>query len=159
METKETRWSGSRVQNWVQVQVPDCHLAIMIIPEGNPRCWLKNQLPSTWSHILAQLWQIRTLLGWAARTNTGCFSLLQLICAATSFNPLILTWLSLPSRRQGCQPGCWLGCALGQSAAIFANDYKTKKTLKLDINLKALLYLIDLFIPNFQYKKWYLSQS
>ena len=48
--TFTTRWSGGRVQVWVQVWAPACHLAISpkAIPEGNRRFRRQNQRPECW---------------------------------------------------------------------------------------------------------------
>ena len=49
-KTFTTRWSGGRVQVWVQVWAPACHLAISpkAVPEGNQRFRGQNQRPSSW---------------------------------------------------------------------------------------------------------------
>ena len=69
-KTFTTRWSGGRVQVWVQVWAPAGHLAISpkAFPEGNWRFRGQNQLPNSWGSYAA-------LLVWIglARTNTGHF--------------------------------------------------------------------------------------
>ena len=69
-KTFTTRWSGGRVQVWVQVWAPACHLAISpkAVPEGNRRFKGQNQRPSSWGSSPALLGRVR----WAS-TNTGCF--------------------------------------------------------------------------------------
>ena len=62
-KTSTTRWSGSRVQVWVQLQAPACHLAIT--PEGVD---CRNQWQSSWGRDLAQLGRVGR-----ASTNTGRF--------------------------------------------------------------------------------------
>ena len=74
-KTFTTRWSGGRVQVWVQVWAPGCLLAISpkAVPEGDRRFRGQNQLLSSWGRspaLLAWVWQ--------ARSNTGCF----LVCCS-----------------------------------------------------------------------------
>ena len=71
--TFTTRWSGGRVQAWVQVWAPAGHLTISpkAVPEGNRRFRGQNQRPSSWgrsSALLAHNAQVGR-----ASTNTGCF--------------------------------------------------------------------------------------
>ena len=56
-KTFTTRWSGGRVQVWVQVWAPASHLAISLkaVPEGNQRFTGQNQQPSSWGHFPALL--------------------------------------------------------------------------------------------------------
>ena len=58
-KTFTTRWSGDRVQVWIQVWAPwpACHLAISpkAVPEGNWRFGGQNQRPSSWGSSYAQL--------------------------------------------------------------------------------------------------------
>ena len=65
-----TRWSGGRVQVWVQVWALACHLAISAkdVLEGNRRLRGQNQRPSSWGRSPALL----ALVG-RASTNTGRF--------------------------------------------------------------------------------------
>ena len=48
-----------------------------------------------------------------------------------------------------------------QISDIWVNDYMTKQywNLKIYLKLSFISYLIDLFTPNFQYKKWYFLNS
>ena len=68
-------WSGGRVQVWVQVWAPACHLAISLkaVPEGNQRYRGQNQQPSSWGRSPALLGLVRL-----ASTNTRCF---QVCCS------------------------------------------------------------------------------
>ena len=74
-KTFTTRWSGGRVQVWVQVWAPASHLAISLkaVPEGNWRFRGQNQLPSSWGCSVA----LFALVGLAS-TNTGHF---QVCCS------------------------------------------------------------------------------
>ena len=65
-----TRWSGGRVQVWVQVWAPACHLAISAkaVPEGNRRFRGRNQWPSFWGSSPALFVRVGQ-----ARSNTGRF--------------------------------------------------------------------------------------
>ena len=73
-KTSTFRWSGCRVQVWVQVRAPAGHLTIT--PEGYSRrqlvlrikFWLQNQWPSSWGRAPAQLGRVGR-----ASTNTGRF--------------------------------------------------------------------------------------
>ena len=69
-KTFTTRWSGGRVQVWVQVWAPACHLAISpkAVPEGNRRFRGQNQRPSSWGRSPALLARVGR-----ASTNTGRF--------------------------------------------------------------------------------------
>ena len=67
-KTFTTRWSGGRVQVWVQVWAPPCHLATSpkAVPEGYQRFLGQNQLPSSWGRSPALLARVGR-----ASTNTG----------------------------------------------------------------------------------------
>ena len=69
-KTFTTRWSGGRVQVWVQVWALACHLAISpkAVPEGNLRFRGQNQRPSSWGRSPALLARVAR-----ASTNTGRF--------------------------------------------------------------------------------------
>ena len=67
-KTFKTRWSGGRVQVWVQVWAPAGHLAISpkAVPEGNRRFRGQNQRPSSLGRSPALLARVGR-----ASTNTG----------------------------------------------------------------------------------------
>ena len=96
-KTFTTRWSGGRVQVWVQVWAPACHLAISpkAVPEGNQRFSWQNQQPSSWP----ESWGSSSALLAQASTNTVFPSQLQSLQAATcsleeTMLPLLRYWLS-----------------------------------------------------------------
>ena len=61
-ETFTTRWSGGRVQVWVQVWAAASHLQISpkAVPEGNRRFREQNQQPSSWGRLLARVGRAST---------------------------------------------------------------------------------------------------
>ena len=69
-KTFTTRWSGCRVQVWVQVWAPAAQLAISpkAVPEGNRRFRGQNQWPSAWGSSPALLARVGR-----ASTNTWRF--------------------------------------------------------------------------------------
>ena len=69
-KTSRTRWSGGRVQVWVQVRAPAGQWQSLpnAIPEDSRRFWLQNQWLSSLGHALAQLGRVGR-----ARSNTGRF--------------------------------------------------------------------------------------
>ena len=71
-KTFTTRWSGGKVQVWVQVCVIWQSLW-RAVPEGNRRFREQNQRPSSWGSSPALLARVRR-----ASTNTGCF----LVCCS-----------------------------------------------------------------------------
>ena len=99
-KTFTTRWSGGRVQVWVQVWAPACHLAISpkAVPEGNQRFRGQNQRPSSWGRspaLLARVGRASTML----HKHRAFPSRQQSLRAATgslekNMLPLLLYWLS-----------------------------------------------------------------
>ena len=78
-----TRWSGCRVQVWVQDWAPACHLAISpkAVPEGNQRFRGQNQLPSSWGSSPALLW----LVGQARVCYSRCWQRQATLAILTQF--------------------------------------------------------------------------
>ena len=83
-KTFTTRWSGGRVQVWVQVWAPACHLAISpkAVPEGNRRFRGQNQRPSSWGRAPAQLGRLD------GRAQTQGVSELEAVAAGSN----LLAW-------------------------------------------------------------------
>ena len=95
-KTFTTRWSGGRVQVWVQIWAPVGHLAISpnAVPEGNRRFRGQNQLSSSWGHSPALLERVRRANKYRAFPRR----LQSLLAAPSSLEPNILPlvqcWLS-----------------------------------------------------------------
>ena len=87
-----TRWSGGRVQVWVQVWAPAGHQAITskVVPADNQRYRGKYQRPSSLGSSVALL----GLIG-RASTNTRCFQVLGSRC-----------WPRLACLRKTCYHSC-----------------------------------------------------
>ena len=94
-KTSTTRWSGGRVQVWVQVWAPACHLAISLkgVPEDDRRFRGQNQLPSPWGALRS------ACAVWTGEHKHRVFPILQQsLRAATgsleeSMLALLLYWL------------------------------------------------------------------
>ena len=94
-----TRWSGCRVQVWVQDWAPACHLAISpkAVPEGNQRFRGQNQLPSSWGSSPALLW----LVGQARVCYSRCWQRQATLAILTQFKcqkGFIALWISGSSK-------------------------------------------------------------
>ena len=96
-KTFTTRWSGGRVQVWVQVWAPACHLAISpkAVPEGNWKFRGLNHRPSSWGRFPALHARGRT----GKHIHRAFPSRLPSLLAATgsleeNMLPLLPYWLS-----------------------------------------------------------------
>ena len=98
-KTFSTRWSGGRVQVWVQVWAPAGHLTIIITPEGYSRRKSKGLNAKSMAVLLGQ----RSGTAWAASSSTGHLQVGRSRWGQGLLEenvlPLLLYWLIWRSKR------------------------------------------------------------